>query len=146
MKITINKELIKSLKPCADRYENYLRFYSDFSGTLEEFLFLPEISHQDKLWVSLRLLPRELVEVFAIDCAVSAANKAYYAANTANAADYAADYSANNAANNAAYAATSANAADAANAAYSAAAYAAYYAAERAFQIEAIIYLSNIEE
>ena len=68
----INKKIIKSLKPCADRYENYLVHYADFNGTIEEFLFLPEISPTDKLWVSLRLLPRNIVEVFALDCAVSA--------------------------------------------------------------------------
>ena len=76
MSITINKEIIKALKPCGYRYENYITHYAEFNGTLEEFLFLPLISHNDKLWVGLRLLPRNLVEVFAIDCAVSAQNYA----------------------------------------------------------------------
>lgn len=85
MKITINKEIIKSLEPCANRHENYLRHYPDFEGCLEEFLDLEQISHADKIWVSVRVMPRFLVECFAIDCAVSAyyADAAYYAAYAA---------------------------------------------------------------
>lgn len=91
MKIIINKEIIKSLKPCADRYENYLKHYSDFEGYLEDFLDLEHISHSDKIWISVRVMPRFWVECFAIDCAVSAnaAYAAYAAAYAANAADVA---------------------------------------------------------
>ncbi len=78
MEITINKEIIKSLKPCADRYENYLKHYPDFEGCLEEFLDLEHISHTDKIWVSVRVMPRFWVECFAIDCALSAAAHAAY--------------------------------------------------------------------
>ena len=141
MKIKINKEVIKNLKPCKDRYENYLTHYSEFSGGIEEFLDLPEISHEDKLWVALRLVPRMLVETFALDCAVSAA-AAYADADAYAAAAYAAAYAA------AAYAAD----AYAAAAAY-AAAYAAYAAAadaarkkEQQTQIEALIYLIQSHE
>ena len=113
MKITINKEIIKSLKPCADGYQNYLKHYPDFEGCLEEFLDLEHISNSDKIWVSVRLMPRFLVECFAIDCAISAAA----------------------AADDAAYAAA------AAYAAHAAADDAAHAAAERQRQIESIIYL-----
>jgi hypothetical protein len=157
----INKKLIKALNPCADRYENYLRRYSDFNGAIEEFLFLPEISHADKLWVSLRLLPRGLVEVFAIDCAVSAQNyaaanaahsaySAYaaYAAYAANAADAAVAYAANAVyAAYAVYAVYAANATDTAVAYAVNATYAAYAAAsEEERQIEALIWLFNSKE
>jgi hypothetical protein len=130
MKI-INKEIIKALNPCKDRYDNYLVHYSKFIGTIEEFLFLPEISHKDKLWVGLRLLPRNLVEVFALDCAVSAQNyaaadAAYAAADAADAAESEDAFAAYAAA---AYAADAADAADA--------------AAEKNFQIEALIWLFN---
>ncbi len=142
MKIIINKEIIKSLKPCANRYENYLKHYSDFEGYLEEFLDLEHISHTDKIWLSVRVMPMFLAEVFAIDCAVNAI------ANTNSVADAAAAYAATAyAATAAAYAAYAAT--DVA-AAYAAAAYAAYAAAaadaaaayaERQRQIESIIYL-----
>jgi len=154
MSSIINKEVIKSLNPCADRYENYIRYYSDFNGALENFLFLPEISHHDKLWVSLRLLPMELVEVFALDCAVAsqeyaaaaAAYAAYAAAYAAATAAYAAATDAADATDAAADAAYAAAADAAAYAAYAAAADAAAYAGEREFQLESIIYLSNIKE
>jgi hypothetical protein len=68
----INKAVIKKLKPCADRFENLLKHCSEFNGTHEDFLELEEISHQDKLWVLLRLIPRFDGEVFAIDCAFNA--------------------------------------------------------------------------
>jgi hypothetical protein len=170
----INKETIKALNPCKDRYENYLVHYSEFIGTIEDFLLLPKISHDDKLWVSLRLLSRKNVEAFALDCAVSAqkyaanaayaADAAYYAAYAADAADAAAADAAYYAADAAYYAAYAAYAADAAaaDAAYYAAAAAAYYAAnaayaadaaayyaanaaEKEFQIEALIWLFNSE-
>ena len=157
MKTIIDNDVINSLKPCADRYENYLKFYAEFSGTIEEFLFLPKITHQDKLWVSLRLLPRNLVEVFAIDCAVSAQD--YVAAayvTAAYVADDVADYAyayAYAAAADAAYVAGAYDYAYAAGAydyAYAADAYdyayAAYAAAEKERQIEALIWLYNSEE
>jgi len=136
--IVINREVIKSLNPCPSRYENYLRHYVDFYGTIEDFLFLPRITHQDKLWVSLRLLSRENLEAFALDCAISARKYA-----SAYAAAYAA---AAYAANAAAYAANAAAYAAAANAAYAAANAAADADAERAFQIEALIWLFKSEE
>ena len=153
MKIKIDNEIIKSLKPCTDRYQNYLDHYSDFEGHIEDFLDLDHISHADKIWVSVRVMPRFLVECFAIDCAVAAADAA--AAAAAN-ADVAAAVAAYVAAANAAYVAAyvaAANAADAADAAaYAYAADAAAYAganayAEKQRQIESIIYLiQNHEE
>jgi hypothetical protein len=148
MIIRVNKEIIKSLKPCADRYENYLKYYSDFDGQLEEFLDLEKITYQDKIWLAVRLMPRFLVEVFAIDCAVRSAADAAANANSAAYADAAAD--------SAAYANSAAAAADAADSAAYAAAYAsnasayaaadaAAYAAERQNQIESIIYLIQNE-
>ena len=157
MKIKIDNEIIKSLQPCTDRYQNYLDHYSDFEGHIEDFLDLDHISHADKIWVSVRVMPRFLVECFAIDCAVAAADAA--AAAAAN-ADVAAAVAAYVAAANAAYVAAyvaAANAAyvAAANAANAdvAAAYAdvAYVGAnayaEKQRQIESIIYLiQNHEE
>jgi hypothetical protein len=119
----VNKEIIKSLRPCADRYENYLKYYSDFDGQFEEFLDLENITYQDKIWLAVRLMPRFLVEVFAIDCVVRAAEYDAYAADAAAAA----------------YAADAAD--DAYAAAADAAAYATADAAERQNQIESIIYL-----
>ena len=134
MKILINHEVIKKLKPCEDRYENYLNHYADFEGNIEDFLDFPLITHEDKLWVSLRLIPRFLIEVFSVDCAVNAyAYADAYAAAAYAAAAYAA-YAADAAA---AYAAYAADAADAAAASY---AYAAKHT-EKQRQIESLIYL-----
>ncbi len=111
----INKQVIEDLKPCVERYENYLKHYPDFDGELWEFFELTGISHVDKLWMSLRLLNRDILECFALDCAVSAKKHAAAAAD-----------------------------ADAADAAADAAAYAAAAAAERANQLEAILWLVDI--
>ena len=128
MKIKINTDIIKSLSPCKDRLDNWLLHYKAFEGDLVEFLDLPNISYSDKIWVSVRVMPRFLVEVFAIDCAFNAAD-ASYASSAAYA--YAAD-----AANYAAAAAVYVNSANSANSA----AYAVYdELCQR--QIEVIIYL-----
>ena len=132
----INKEVILKLKPCEDRLENYLKHYNDFNGDLSEFLDLEQISETDKISLAVRVMPRFLVEVFAIDCAVSAlkygdADSAAYAADSA---DSAADDAAAYAAAHAAYAA-----AHAARAAFYAAPYAhAAREKERQSQIEAL--------
>lgn len=57
-----------------------------------EFLDLKSITLSDKYWVTFRLIPRFLVEVFAIDCACEAQEYADYAA--ADYAAYAAAYAA----------------------------------------------------
>jgi hypothetical protein len=155
MKIPVNRYVLEGLKPCQGRFDNYLKHYFDFSGDLVEFLQLDKISISDRIWVGVRLLPRFELEVFAIDCAFSAAE---YAADTAHAADAAsaaayAAYATNAAASAAAYAAYATNAAAyaaeystiaAARAAHAAdAASAAAYDAERDRQLEALIYLTE---
>ena len=105
--IQVNKKVIAKMHPCKDRFDNYLANYSSFNGSILEFLDLDKISSIDKIWVTLRLLPQEQLEYFAIDCAFAAyaayaaayatyatayatANAAAYAVNAADAAAYAA--------------------------------------------------------
>jgi len=93
--IKINTDIIKALDPCNDRFDNWLQYYSDFNKTLLEFLDLENISHSDKIWVALRLLPRHTVEVFAIDCVFAAYDAASVAYDNPAYADYyAASYAA----------------------------------------------------
>jgi hypothetical protein len=70
--IQVNKSVIANLEPCQDRLDNYLAHYSNFNGSILEFLDLEHISSTDKIWVAVRLLPREQLEYFAIDCAFAA--------------------------------------------------------------------------
>ena len=67
----INKEVLKSTKPCADRWKNYLEFYSDFNGSFDEFLELDKISHDDKIWVAKKVLNKNQLVHFATLCAQS---------------------------------------------------------------------------
>ncbi len=146
----INKTVISELKPCKDRFDNYIKHYGRKEHTRAQFMGLRNITQSDKMWVSFRLMSRDNILLAATDIAESVlhiyenkypgdsrprraieaarignANADAYAA-AANAA-YAADAAATNAAN-AAYAAYAAYAA-AANAAAAAAAAADAYAA-----------------
>ena len=122
---------IRDLKPCYDPDE-YLP--EDWTGTVEDILLLEDCPAKDRIWVAVRLMPRFLVECFAVDCALSAAaydaaadDAAYAAYAAADAAYYAYAY---------AYAYAAADA--------YAAAYAAYDAArkqERENQIDALLML-----
>ncbi len=169
MKIRVNTRRIEKLKPCQDRFENWKQLYPDWEGDITEFLRLGGITPQDKVWVAVKLMPRFLVEVFAIDCAMNAADAADAAdADAADAADaatdaatYAADAvvytyaayaayvadsayaAAATAATAATYAAYAATPAATTYAAATAAAYAAYAdaAAERQRQVAALIHL-----
>jgi hypothetical protein len=74
MKITTAK--IIKLNPCKNRLHNWLHHYEYRTFTVEKFVDLESISKQDKIWVLIRLLPKFLIEVFAIDCAVTASSAA----------------------------------------------------------------------
>jgi len=69
---TINSKTIKAMRPCTDRFENYLKFYGKKTFTIDQFCELENITTQDKFWVLLRMLDKFNVEVFAIDCALRA--------------------------------------------------------------------------
>ena len=146
-KLTINTAVIGSLNPCESRFGNWKTHYETFEGDILKFLELGKITDKDKVWVALRILPREIVEVFAIDCAFAASNYADAAAYAADAATYAATYAADaatadaatDAATAATYAATDAAYA-AADAAYAAADAAAYVAARKE-QVEVLKWL-----
>ncbi len=136
--IQINTTILEGLNPCQSRLENWKQHNATFNGSFVDFLELTnEITHRDKIWVAVRLLPRFLMEVFAIDCAFRANG---YAAAYAADADADADADAAAYAAYAAYAATDAYAASVhaayayAYAAAADAAYAAAYAAARKSQ------------
>lgn len=84
--LKINTKVIASFNPCKGRFDNWKDQYSTFNGDIMELLALENITAKDKIWVAVRLLPRFLIEEFAIDCAVKTA----YTADVAYAA-YAAD-------------------------------------------------------
>jgi hypothetical protein len=157
----INLEVIKKFNPCEDRLDNYVSFYGDKSFTPRQFMGLKNITHADKLWAALRLLPKDKVRAIAADIAESvlhiyeekypndarpreviAAARAYARGEiteeqinerrkSAYTAAYDAAYDFAAAAYSAAYAA--AYAADAADAAYAAYAAGTYYAADAAY-------------
>ena len=93
---------IRNLNPCYDP-NKYLP--EDWTGTVVDILNIEECSATDRIWVAVRLIPRFIVEAFAIDCAVrsaaaaaagTAAFGAAYAAGAAafGAAAFGADYAA----------------------------------------------------
>ena len=67
----ITNELIKSLDPCEDRLDNYLKFYKGKKHTKAQFMGLKNITHEDKIWVSLRLMSYENLKLAAADIAES---------------------------------------------------------------------------
>ena len=70
----ITKEFLEQLEPCQDRWQNYLKHYSDWSGTLREFMGLENITADDKLWVFTQNIPElaKLQQDFAFMCAARA--------------------------------------------------------------------------
>ena len=83
-KITLKE--IRDLDPC---YDPSLHMKEDWEGTLVDFLQIDVIPNHNRIWVAVRLAPRTLVEIFAIDCAFAAHADAA-AAHAAAAAAYAA--------------------------------------------------------
>lgn len=78
---TITIRDIKNLNPCYCPSKYLSR---GWKGTLIDILELDYCSAGDRIWVVTRLMSRNLVEIFAIDCALSvAANDAFYSVNAA---------------------------------------------------------------
>jgi len=69
--MNIDKEYLKRLSPCADRLENYLNHYAEWSGSLSGFLDLDKITRKDKMWVFVRSVSTDLKRKFAIEVAES---------------------------------------------------------------------------
>ena len=65
----ITKDYLKSLSPCEDRYDHYLTHYKNWSGTLEDFLDLPELTYEDKKWVFVRSIDNDKLRLVAADFA-----------------------------------------------------------------------------
>jgi len=67
----INKELLKSLNPCFDRYKDFLKHNASFDGSLSDFLGLPDLDYDDKVWVAEKVLTKNKRVKWAILCAES---------------------------------------------------------------------------
>jgi len=65
--MNIDKEYIEGLSPCADRLQNYLNNYAEWSGSLLEFLDLDKITRKDKMWVFVRSVSTDFKRRFAIE-------------------------------------------------------------------------------
>ena len=69
--IKITNKTIKKLRPCKDRYDNYLKFYKGKEFTPKQFMRLKKITNEDKLWVAFLVLPKKDVRLIAADIAES---------------------------------------------------------------------------
>ena len=65
----ITTGIIKNLKPCASRFENYLNYYENRVFTYVQFISLDEISFEDKVWILTRLMTLENMILFSQDAA-----------------------------------------------------------------------------
>ena len=70
-KIEINKDLLKTFNPCADRWKNFLEYYSEFNGSFDDFVDLDNCSYDDKIWVAKKVLSKNQLVHFGLLCAES---------------------------------------------------------------------------
>jgi len=140
----INKKIISKLKPCKDRFDNYIKHYGTKSFTSGQFMGLKNITQSDKMWVVFRLMKKEYIKLAAADIAETVIHiyeskypkddrpkKAIEAARTGDSNAYSAAASA--------YSASASAYSASASAAYSAAASSAY-AASAAYSASASAY------
>ena len=65
----IIKDYLELLNFCKNRFDHYLTYYSNWQGTLEEFLDLSELTQDDKKWVFVRSIPKDRLRLVAADFA-----------------------------------------------------------------------------
>ncbi len=65
----VNKTVIGKLKPCSNLFDNFVAYYRERELSMEQFMGLRNISHQDKMWVAFRLMPKENLRFAAADMA-----------------------------------------------------------------------------
>ena len=69
MKKTITLRYIKTFNPCASGWKNLLKHYPDFSDTVGNFLRLEHVSYNDKIWLVRRVVKKEILRQWAVECA-----------------------------------------------------------------------------
>jgi len=67
----INKEVLKSLNPCFDRYEHFLENNANFDGSFNDFLDLTNLDYDDKTWVAEKILTQNQAVIWSVLCAES---------------------------------------------------------------------------
>lgn len=67
MKVTA--AVIKGLRPRKGRLDNYANLYGEKVLTKCQFMGLKNITHEDKLWVAFRLMPKDNLKLAAADIA-----------------------------------------------------------------------------
>lgn len=67
----INVEIISKLGPCESRFNNFKEQYPNFDDHFHEFLKLENITYDDKIQVSVRLLSKNQLVKWSIMCAES---------------------------------------------------------------------------
>jgi hypothetical protein len=67
----VNTEILARLRPCTERFSNYLKYYEEFNGSFDEFIDLENVSYEDKIWVAKKLLNKNQLVHFGLLCAES---------------------------------------------------------------------------
>jgi len=67
----INKEFLKSINLFTDRYEHFIKHHGEFNGSFSEFLDLPNVNYDDKIWVAREILNKNKAVKWATLCAES---------------------------------------------------------------------------
>ena len=67
----ITHDIIKALKPCANRYQNFVEHHPNFIGSSAEFLSLDKITYEDKVWAMTRLITQNQNILWGVKCAYS---------------------------------------------------------------------------
>ena len=65
----ITEEYIRTFNPCDLGINNYVKHYSDFNGTMSDFLALDHISYSDKIWLAVKVIDYKILQQWSVECA-----------------------------------------------------------------------------
>jgi hypothetical protein len=67
----INAIFIRTFSPCDRAIIEFEKNYPDFNGSLSDLLLLDKVTYDDKVWLSVKVAPLKVLQLWSVECAES---------------------------------------------------------------------------
>jgi hypothetical protein len=64
----INKDKLLELSACESGYKNFIKYHTNFSGSVAESLALSDVPYSDKIWLIKNVVSKDIYNQWTTDC------------------------------------------------------------------------------